>query len=210
MARSKSSKQWLQRHINDPYVHQAQKEGWRSRAVYKLKELDEKYGLVKPGMTVVDLGAAPGSWSQWAIGKVGDKGRVFAMDILPMDVIAGVDFLQGDFREESVMNELLTRMNGASADLVLSDMAPNMSGVGAVDVTRAIYLCELALDLAVQVLRPGGNFLVKLFQGEGSDAYIKDVRSHFASVAVKKPDASRDRSREVYLLARNYTGARNA
>ncbi|MBI2379677.1 MAG: 23S rRNA (uridine(2552)-2'-O)-methyltransferase RlmE [Gammaproteobacteria bacterium] len=210
MARSKSSQQWLQRHINDPYVHQAQKEGWRSRAVYKLKELDEKYGLIKPGMTVVDLGAAPGSWSQWAIGQVGDKGHVYALDILPMDVIAGVDFLQGDFREESVMNDLLGRMHGARADLVLSDMAPNMSGVGAVDVTRAIYLCELALDLATQVLKPGGNFLAKVFQGPGSDEYLKAVRGQFASAAVKKPDASRDRSREIYLLARNYTGPRNA
>lgn len=204
MGRTKSSQQWLQRHVNDPFVHQAVKEGWRSRAVFKLKELDEKYGLIKPGMNVVDLGAAPGSWSQYAMQKVGHHGRVFALDILPMDVIAGVDFLQGDFREESVMHELLGRMNGAMADLVLSDMAPNMSGVKAADLPRAMYLCELALDLAIQVLKPGGNFLIKVFQGEGSDDYLKAVRGMFTTVQVRKPDASRDRSREIYLLARNY------
>lgn len=204
MGRSKSSQQWLQRHVNDHYVHQAQKEGWRSRAVYKLKELDEKYGLIKPNMTVVDLGAAPGSWSQYAMQKVGHKGRIYAMDILPMDVIAGVDFLQGDFREEAVLADLLGRLNGASADLVLSDMAPNMSGVREADLPRALYLCELALELARQILKPGGNFLTKVFQGEGSDAYLKAVRACFATVQVRKPDASRDRSREVYLLARDY------
>lgn len=204
MGRKLSSQMWLQRHVNDPYVHQAQKEGWRSRAIYKLKELDEKYKLIRPDSTVVDLGAAPGSWSQYASQRVGDHGKVFALDILPMDVIAGVDFLQGDFREEAVMAELLRRMNGAGADLVLSDMAPNMSGVKSADLARVMYLCELALDLAQKTLRPGGNFLVKVFQGVGSDEYLKMVRACFESATVRKPEASRDRSREIYLLARNY------
>ena len=206
MARSKSSSQWLKRHFDDPYVKQAQKEGWRSRAIYKLKEIDDKDHIVKPGMVVVDLGAAPGSWSQYVVQKVGDKGRVFALDILPMDGIAGVDFIQGDFREESVLAAFEAMLEGRAVDLVLSDMAPNMSGMNTVDQPRAMYLLELALEFTRAHLKPGGDLVVKMFQGEGSDAYLADLRNAFKNVKIRKPDASRDRSREIFVVARHYTG----
>ena len=207
MKRSKSSSQWLKRHFDDPYVKQAQKEGWRSRAVYKLKEIDEKDKIVKPGMVVADLGAAPGSWSQYLSTKVGDKGRIFALDILPMDGMDGVDFIQGDFREESVLHEFEKLLDGRPVDLVLSDMAPNMSGTTTVDQPRAMYLLELALEFARAHLKENGDMVVKMFQGEGSDAYIADMRKAFKTVKIRKPDASRDRSREIFIVARHYTGS---
>ncbi|WMS86490.1 23S rRNA (uridine(2552)-2'-O)-methyltransferase RlmE [Pleionea litopenaei] len=206
MGRSKTSKGWLKEHFDDPFVKKAQFEGRRSRALFKLDEMDQKDRLFQKGQTVVDLGAAPGGWSELAIEKVGDKGRVFALDILPMDALAGVDFIQGDFREESVLNQLLNAMGEHKADLVLSDMAPNISGMNAVDQPRAMYLVELALDLARQVLRKGGGFVVKIFQGEGFDQYLAEVRSAFSSVKIRKPEASRARSREVYILAKGFRG----
>lgn len=202
MARSKSSHRWLQEHKNDHYVKRSQQEGYRSRASYKLLELNEKDRLFRPGMVVVDLGAAPGGWSQVAAKLVGDKGRVIASDILSMDAIAGVDFVQGDFTEEAVFNELLQLLGDEQADLVISDMAPNMSGMKAVDQPRAMYLVELALDMACQVLKPGGVFVAKVFHGEGFDNFVLEVRSRFQKVVARKPDASRPRSREVYLVAK--------
>jgi 23S rRNA (uridine2552-2'-O)-methyltransferase len=201
VARSKSSSRWLKEHFSDSYVQKAQAEGMRSRAAYKLIELDERSGLLKRGMVVVDLGAAPGGWSQVARDRVGPGGRVVATDILPMDELAGVEFIQGDFREEAVLQTLLDRLGGRVADLVISDMAPNISGVDAVDQPRAMVLAELALDMAGRVLKPGGTFVMKLFQGEGSDAFIMDVRKRFTKVSVRKPKASRPRSREVYIVA---------
>lgn len=202
MARSKQSKNWLKEHFDDFYVKQAQKEGYRSRAVYKLLEIEEKDHLLRPGITIVDLGAAPGGWSQIASLRMKGKGRVIATDILPMDTLADVEFIQGDFREEEVLNQLLESLGNDKADLVMSDMAPNISGMKAVDQPRAIYLAELALDLAKKVLNKEGVFLVKVFQGEGFDEYLRELRSYFKSVTVRKPKASRPRSREVYLLAR--------
>jgi len=204
MSKSKSSQRWLDEHENDVYVQRARQDGYRSRATYKLLEIDEKDRLIKPGMTVVDLGAAPGGWSQMAARLVGDKGHVVAMDILPMDGLAGVDFLQGDFREQEVLDQLLKMIGDQGVDLVISDMAPNISGMGVVDQPRAMYLTDLALDMARQVLKPGGDFLVKVFQGEGFDEYMRDVRSSFNKVITRKPKASRPRSREVYLLARGF------
>jgi len=204
MAKSKSSQRWLDEHENDVYVQRARQDGYRSRATYKLLEINEKDRLFRPGMTVVDLGAAPGGWSQMAARLVGDKGHVVAMDILPMDGLAGVDFLQGDFREQEVLEQLLKMIGDQGVDLVISDMAPNISGMGVVDQPRAMYLTELALDMARQVLKPGGDFLVKVFQGEGFDEYMRDVRSSFSKVITRKPKASRPRSREVYLLARGF------
>lgn len=206
MARSKSSKRWLQEHFSDQYVKQSQRDGYRSRASYKLLEIDKKDKLFRAGMTVVDLGAAPGGWSQVAAERVGDRGRVVASDILPMDSIAGVDFIQGDFTEEDVFEALLAAIDGAAVDLVISDMAPNMSGVGAVDQPRAMYLVELALDMAREILAPGGSFVAKVFQGEGFEPWLADVRSAFTKVATRKPDASRARSREVYIVARGFKG----
>ena len=194
----------MNEHVNDEYVRLAQKEGYRSRAVYKLKELDEKYHLFRPGHKVVDLGAAPGSWSEYAAAKVGDRGRVIALDILPMDSLAGVEFIQGDFQDEPVLAALLAALGDERADLVISDMAPNMSGMDAVDIPRSMYLVELAHDLTKQILRRGGAFVCQLFQGEGSDAWLKALRLDFGSVVVKKPRASRPRSREVYVLARDF------
>lgn len=199
--RSKSSRRWLREHFEDAYVKRARQEGWRSRAVYKLIELDEKYHLLRPGMTVVDLGAAPGGWSQYAAYRVGERGRVLALDLLPMDPVAGVDFIQGDFREAAVLEACRERLGGAPVDLVLSDMAPNLSGMEAVDQPRAMYLAELAEDFAREVLAPGGTFLAKLFQGAGFDALVRRARSDYAQVRVRKPRASRPRSREVYLVA---------
>ncbi len=204
MARSKSSGRWLREHFDDPYVKRAQQEGYRSRAVYKLEEIDRRDHLLQPGMTVVDLGAAPGGWSQYAKRAVGEQGRVVALDILPMDPMAGVEILQGDFREQEVLDRLLQTLGGRPVDLVISDMAPNISGVNSVDQARAMYLVELAVDLAKQILKPDGNLLLKVFQGEGFDAILADLRRSFKSVAIRKPKASRPRSREVYALARNY------
>lgn len=206
MARSKSSARWINEHITDEFVRLAEKEGYRSRAVYKLKELDEKYRLFRPGQRIVDLGAAPGSWSEYAAEKVGERGRVIALDILPMDALAGVEFIQGDFQDEAVLTALLKVLGEERADLVISDMAPNMSGMDAIDIPRAMYLVELAHELARQALRRGGVFLCKLFQGEGSDAWLKALRSDFGNVVIKKPKASRSRSREVYVVARDFKG----
>lgn len=202
--RSKSSARWLAEHFSDAYVQRAQREGWRSRAVFKLEEIDRRDRLFRPGMIVIDLGAAPGGWSQYAARRLGGQGRVLALDILPMDALAGVEFLQGDFTEAAVLEALLARLGGAQADLVMSDMAPNISGESAIDQPRAMYLAELALDLARRVLRPEGVFLTKAFQGEGYETFVRELRASFGSVAVRKPKASRARSREVYLLARNY------
>ncbi|PIE00465.1 MAG: 23S rRNA (uridine(2552)-2'-O)-methyltransferase RlmE [Thiothrix nivea] len=204
MARSKSSQRWLREHFDDEYVKKSQQDGYRSRAVYKLKEIHEKDRIIQPGHTVVDLGAAPGGWSQYASQLVGQQGRVIASDILPIDPLPFVEFVVGDFREDEVLQELLGLLGDNKADLVISDMAPNISGMEAVDQPRSIYLCELALDMATQVLKPGGGFVVKLFQGQGSDDFLKAVRKHFKRVKIRKPLASRPRSREVYVLAQHF------
>ncbi|MEK1939944.1 MAG: 23S rRNA (uridine(2552)-2'-O)-methyltransferase RlmE [Pseudomonas sp.] len=209
MARSKTSQGWLKEHFNDPYVKMAQKDGYRSRASYKLLEIQEKDRILRPGNTVIDLGAAPGGWSQVTSRVLGDKGRLIASDILEMDSIPDVTFIQGDFTEESVLAQILEAVGNNPVDLVISDMAPNMSGVKMADQARAMYLCELALDLARQVLRPGGDFLIKIFQGEGFDVYHKQVRTMFEKVQMRKPLSSRDRSREQYLLARGFRGAQD-
>ena len=201
MARSKSSHRWLREHFSDPYVKKAQAEGLRSRAAYKLEELIARDRLLKPGMVVVDLGAAPGGWSQLVRRELGDSGRVIALDILDMPPLAGVEFIHGDFREPEPLSRLEALLAGAEVDLVLSDMAPNMSGVDAVDQARSMYLAELARDFADQHLKPGGTFLIKLFQGAEFDQYIRDLRKRYAQVKVRKPDASRSRSSEVYALA---------
>lgn len=203
MGRSKSSRAWLKEHFDDHWVQQAQAAGWRSRAAFKLIEIDDKDKLLKPGSVVVDLGAAPGGWSQVAVQRVGGAGQVFALDILPMPEIAGVTFLLGDFREQEVLEQLEAHLNGRSVDVVLSDMAPNISGMKAVDQPRAMYLAELALDFACQHLRPGGGWLCKVFQGEGFDQLLQQARANFARVITRKPQASRPRSKEVYLLGRD-------
>ncbi|WP_456417768.1 23S rRNA (uridine(2552)-2'-O)-methyltransferase RlmE [Thiolapillus sp.] len=204
MARSKSSHQWMQRHANDEYVQRARRDGYRSRASYKLIELQEKDKILKPGQVVVDLGAAPGGWSQVAAGILGDQGKVLAMDILEMDAVHGVDFLQGDFREQAVLEALIGLLEGREVDVVLSDMAPNTSGVRAVDQPRSMYLCELALDFARNTLKSGGSFVTKIFQGEGFDDYIRDARNSFTRVVTRKPKSSRPKSREVYMVATGY------
>jgi 23S rRNA (uridine2552-2'-O)-methyltransferase len=201
MARSKSSSRWLKEHFSDPYVKRAQAEGWRSRAVFKLEELIERDRLLKPGMVVVDLGAAPGSWSQVARERLGDKGRVVALDILPMQGIGGVEFILGDFREETVLQQLKQVLDGIAVDLVLSDMAPNFSGMTAVDQPRSMHLVELAEEFAASHLRSGGSFLTKVFQGEGFDDFVKRLRTGYERVSIRKPKASRARSPEVYALA---------
>lgn len=201
MARSVSSKRWLAEHFNDEFVQKAQREGWRSRAVYKLIELNERDRFLRPGMTVVDLGAAPGGWTQYAAQVVGSKGHVYALDLLPMDHFAHTTVLQGDFTEDAVLEELEAALGDAEVDLVLSDMAPNMSGLDSVDIPRSMYLAELALDFCDRMLKEKGAFVTKLFQGEGFDEYVKDVRKRFSRVVVRKPKASRPRSREVYLVA---------
>jgi 23S rRNA (uridine2552-2'-O)-methyltransferase len=206
MARSKSSKGWLQEHFDDQYVKQAQKLGYRSRACFKLLEIQQKDRLIRPGDLVVDLGSAPGGWSQVAAELVGHKGRVIASDILPMDSLAGVEFIKGDFTEAEVFEQLLVLIDSDSVDLVISDMAPNLSGVKDVDQPQAMYLVELALDMAKQVLKPGGALVAKVFQGEGFDDYYKDVRMVFSRVVTRKPDSSRARSREVYMVATGYKG----
>jgi 23S rRNA (uridine2552-2'-O)-methyltransferase len=202
-ARSKSSRRWLDRHFSDEYVKRAQKEGYRSRAVFKLLEIQEKDRLLAPGMRVADLGAAPGGWSQVAARLLGDKGHLVALDLLPMDPLPGVTLIQGDFREEEVLTQLREALAGEPLDLVLSDMAPNMSGTAA-DQPRLMYLCELALDFAVQHLKPGGALVIKTFQGEGFDDFLKTLRQHFRQVASRKPKSSRRESRELYLVARGF------
>ena len=204
--RSKSSANWLREHFNDPFVKQAQKDGYRSRASYKLLEIQEKDRLIRPGMSVIDLGAAPGGWSQVTSRLIGGQGRLIASDILEMDSIADVTFIQGDFTHDEVLQRILEAVGDSHVDLVISDMAPNMSGTPAVDIPRAMFLCELALDLATRVLKPGGDFLIKIFQGEGFDLYHKQVREQFDKVQMRKPLSSRDRSREQYLLARGFRG----
>jgi len=206
MARSKTSLGWLKRHVNDPYVKQAQKDGYRSRASYKLLEVQEKYKLIRPGMSVVDLGAAPGGWSQVTSRLIGGQGRLIASDILEMDSIPDVTFIQGDFTQDEVLARILEAVGNSQVDLVISDMAPNMSGTPAVDMPKAMFLCELALDLATRILKPGGNFVIKVFQGEGFDAYVKDARQKFDKVQMIKPDSSRGSSREQYMLAWGYRG----
>lgn len=206
MARSKSSNRWLDEHVNDPYVKKAQIDGYRARAAYKLLELNEKDKLIRPGMLVMDLGSAPGSWSQIAGRLVGVKGRVIASDILPMDSLEHVDFIQGDFTEEVVFNQILDMLDGKKVDLVISDMAPNISGVDVADQAASMYLVELAVDMARHVLKTKGDFVVKVFQGEGFDEYVKNVRQFFGKVVIRKPDASRPRSREVYLVGKGFKG----
>ncbi len=206
MARSKSSGRWLKEHFDDPYVKMAQKDGYRSRASYKLLEIQEKDRILRPGMTVIDLGSAPGGWSQVVSRVIGDSGRLIASDILPMDGIADVTFIQGDFTEQEVFDQIMQAVDGKKIDLVISDMAPNMSGIRAADQASAMFLCELALDLAAKVLAPGGDFLIKVFHGEGFDDFLKQTRLMFDKVQMRKPQSSRDRSREQYLLARGFRG----
>ena len=206
MARSKSSHKWLKEHFNDRYVKESRKDGYRSRASYKLLELDRKDRLFRPAMTVVDLGAAPGGWSQVAARAVGEKGLVLASDILAMDAIEHVEFIQGDFTDKVVLDRLLESLGERQADLVISDMAPNMSGISDIDQPKAMYLAELALEMAKQVLAPDGTFVSKVFQGEGFDELLKSCRAGFHKVSVRKPDASRARSRESYIVAKGFHG----
>ena len=204
MARSKTSDRWLKEHFDDVWVKKSREDGYRSRASYKLIELDKKDRIFRPGQVVVDLGAAPGGWSQVAVEQVGDSGTVIASDILEMSSIAGVDFVQGDFTEQAVLDELLELLGDRRADVVISDMAPNMSGMAAVDIPTAMGLVELALDMAQQVLRPGGMFVAKVFQGEGFDVLLSEMRKSFATVVSRKPDASRARSREIYQVCKGF------
>lgn len=200
MKRTKTSKSWMMEHVNDPFVQRAKSEGWRARAAYKLMEIDDKDRLIRPGMVVVDLGAAPGSWSQVAVARIGGQGRVFALDLLPIEPINGVVFMQGDFHDEAFVARFEEQLEGRGVDLVMSDIAPNISGIPTSDQARSIHLAELALDFARQHLSPGGKFLVKVFQGQGFDEFRKEVERVFKSVVVRKPQASRGRSAEVYLL----------
>jgi len=200
MKASKTSKQWMREHVNDPFVQMAQKEGYRSRAAYKLLEIDERDHLIKPGMVVVDLGATPGGWCQVVAKKLGQQGRIIALDLLPLHPLPRVEFIQGDFREDSVLAQLEEKLEGRQIGLVISDMAPNISGVSSADQARAMHLAELALDFAVNHLAPGGSYVVKVFQGVGFEDYLKLMRSHFAKVVTRKPKASRDRSSEQYLV----------
>jgi 23S rRNA (uridine2552-2'-O)-methyltransferase len=206
MARTKSSGNWLREHVEDPYVKQAQRDGYRSRASYKLIQLNEKDKLIRPGMLIVDLGSAPGGWSQVAGRLVGDKGTVVATDILPMDPVKNVDFIQGDFTEEVVLNQILALLEGRKPDLILCDIAPNITGIDVADQASSMYLVELALDMARQVLKAKGDFVAKVFQGAGSDAYLKELRTSFEKVLIRKPAASRSRSREVYVVAKGFKG----
>ncbi|MDF3054753.1 MAG: rRNA ((2552)-2-O)-methyltransferase [Gammaproteobacteria bacterium] len=204
MKRTNSSARWLREHFNDDYVKRAQKEGYRSRAAYKLLELQERDKLIKPGMAIVDLGASPGGWSIAAYKSLKGQGKIFALDLLPMDALEGVVFIQGDFNEDSVLVELMAQIDNRPIDLVMSDMAPNMSGTKEIDQPKAMALTEQALDFAKQVLKPNGSFLVKAFHGEGFDAFLKDMRSSFTSVKIRKPKASRPRSNEVYLVGQGF------
>ncbi|MDT8428803.1 MAG: 23S rRNA (uridine(2552)-2'-O)-methyltransferase RlmE [Pseudomonadales bacterium] len=206
MARSKSSKRWLDEHVNDPFVKKAQIDGFRSRASYKLLEILAKDKLVRPGMLVLDLGSAPGGWSQVIAPQVGKQGKIIASDILPMAAIPGVVFLQGDFTEDAVFQQILAELNGEQVDLLMSDMAPNISGVDAADQASSIYLVELALEMAVAVLKPGGSFIAKVFHGAGYEDYVRSTRGHFDKLLVRKPEASRARSREVFLVGKGFVG----
>jgi len=206
MSRSKSSGNWLQEHVNDPYVKQAQKDGYRSRASYKLIQLNEKDKLIRPGMLIVDLGSAPGGWSQVAAKLVGAKGKVIATDILPMDPLENVDFILGDFTEQAVVDRILARLENRKPDLIICDIAPNISGIDVADQASSMYLVELALDMARQVLKPKGDFVAKVFQGAGSEAYLKELRRSFEKLLIRKPAASRPRSREVYVVAKGFKG----
>ncbi|MBT1450111.1 23S rRNA (uridine(2552)-2'-O)-methyltransferase RlmE [Glaciecola sp. XM2] len=206
MAKSKTSKKWMEEHLNDPYVKQAQVDGYRSRASYKLLEINEKDKLIRPGNIVMDLGCAPGGWSQVAAPIVGDQGYIIASDILHMDGIVGVTFIQGDFTEDAVFEAILEELGDDRVDSVISDMAPNLSGVNVTDQYASMYLTELALDMARNVLKTGGNFCVKVFQGVGYDEYLKDVRTSFNKVLIRKPEASRPRSREVYIVGLGFKG----
>lgn len=203
MAKGKGDRRWMQRHLSDPYVQQAQREGYRSRAAYKLIELDQRDRFLRPGQSVVDLGAAPGGWSQVAAKRVGRNGRVVAMDLLEMEPIGGVEFLRGDFREDRDLARLQSMLGEAAVDLVLSDMAPNVSGMGAVDQPRIIYLVELSMEFAERFAKPGGTLVVKAFQGAGFDATLKALRQQYQTVNIRKPEASRSTSREVYLVAKD-------
>lgn len=203
--RSKSSRRWLDEHVSDPYVQRANREGWRSRAVFKLEEIDLKERLIKQGMRIIDLGAAPGGWCQYAAKKLQGNGYIVGLDLLEMQPLEGVELIQGDFREPEVLEELMNALDGKRADLVMSDMAPNISGMPAVDQPRAMHLAELALDLCREALSPGGSLLVKVFQGTGSQELLTQMRKEFDKVKIVKPKASRPRSREVYLLAQGYS-----
>jgi 23S rRNA (uridine2552-2'-O)-methyltransferase len=204
MPRSKSSRRWLNEHFDDPYVKKAQAEGYRSRAVYKLKEIDEKEHLLRPGMSVVDLGAAPGGWTQYVSQKIGKTGDIFALDILPMDDLPGVIQITGDFCEQQVLDKLNEYIPEGGVDLVLSDMAPNMSGNAAIDIPKAMNLAELAFEFSDHTLKPGGALLMKVFHGEGFDELLIQARKQFKKVVIRKPSASRSRSRETYMLAKDY------
>jgi 23S rRNA (uridine2552-2'-O)-methyltransferase len=206
MPRSKSSNNWLHRHVNDPFVKKAQLEGYRSRSAYKLIELNEKDRLIKPGMFVLDLGSAPGGWSQVAAKIVGGKGRVLATDILPMQPIKGVEFVQGDFTDEAVVAQLIENLGGEKFDLIVSDIAPNITGIDSADQASSMYFLDLALDTVKQTLKRGANFVAKMFQGAGSDQYVKDLRGSFEKVLIRKPSASRAESREVYIVAKGFKG----
>src|SRR6187401_2772992 len=205
MARSKSSASWMSRHLSDPFVKQAQKDGYRSRSAYKLVELNEKDKLIRPGMRIMDLGAAPGGWSQVAGKLVGEKGRVLATDILPMDALRNVDFIQGDFTDEAIVQQLFDWLGGGRFDLIISDIAPNVTGISSADQASSIHFLELALDTVRKTLKPGATFAAKMFQGSGSDQYVKELRSHFDKVVIRKPAASRKESREVYLVAKGFS-----
>jgi 23S rRNA (uridine2552-2'-O)-methyltransferase len=207
LKKHRSNKHWLHEHHSDPYVRQARQQGYRSRAAYKLIEIDDRDRLLRPGSTVVDLGAAPGGWSQVAAQRVGEKGLVVAFDILPMDPIPGVCFIQGDFHEQAPVDDLLASLCGRVVDLVISDMAPNISGMAAIDQPRSMYLAELALEFARKVLGPGSDMLIKVFQGSGVDSFTREMRSHFVKTVVRKPRSSRSRSREIYLLGRGFQGS---
>jgi 23S rRNA (uridine2552-2'-O)-methyltransferase len=204
MARTKSSASWMSRHLSDPYVKQAQKDGYRSRSAYKLIELNEKDRLIRPGMRIMDLGSAPGGWSQVAGKLVGRKGRVLATDILPMDGLPNVDFIQGDFTDDAIVQQLLAWLDGGKFDLIISDIAPNITGISSADQASSIYFLELALDTVCKTLKPGASFVAKMFQGSGSDQYVKELRKHFEKVQIRKPAASRKESREVYLVAKGF------
>jgi len=207
MARTKSSASWLSRHLSDPFVKQAQKDGYRSRAAYKLTELNDKDKLIKPGMRVLDLGSAPGGWSQVAGKIIGDKGKILATDILPMEPLRNVDFIQGDFTEQETLDKLLAWTGGGKFDLIISDIAPNITGISSADQASSIYFLELALDTVRRTLKPGANFVAKMFQGSGSDEYLKELRKHFDKVSIRKPAASRKESREVFVVAKGFKPA---
>lgn len=206
MPRSKSSNNWIRRHVNDPFVKKAQLEGYRSRSAYKLIELNEKDRLIKPNMFLLDLGSAPGGWSQVASKLIGRNGRVLATDILPMDPIKNVDFIQGDFTEEAVVAELMKKLGGEKFDLIISDIAPNITGIDSADQASSMYFLELALDTVRKTLKPGASFVAKMFQGSGSDQYVKELRTSFEKVLIRKPAASRAESREVFIVAKGFRG----